>query len=256
MTNADLSATMTPPENLPPPPIDEAARLAALHRYEILDTPREDQFDDFTRLAAQLLGAPIAVINLVDRDRQWFKSEVGLGLRETRLDVSICRHAILQKGLFVVPDTTRDDRFRHNPLVAGDPHLRFYAGALLESSEGLPLGTLCVLDYQPRTISDNQGHALSLLARQVMTLVELRYAARQLALRNRELEAAQRQVRTLEGMLPICANCKKIRDDQDDWVSVETYLEKRTEVSFTHGLCPKCVTEYLAHLRRAQSGES
>jgi len=164
--NSDFSSTI------------DSARLAALHRYEILDTPVEAEFDDFTRLAAHICQTPVAVISLVDRDRQWFKSEIGLGVRETPLNVSICKHAILQKGIFVVPDTTLDERFRCNPLVAGDPHLRFYAGALLESSEGLPMGTLCVLDYQPRQLTETQKEALSMLARQVMTVMELRLSRR------------------------------------------------------------------------------
>ncbi|AKJ96284.1 hypothetical protein TVD_13345 [Thioalkalivibrio versutus] len=159
---------------------DEAARLEALKAYDILDTPPEPQFDDFTRLIAYICDAPIAAINLVDRDRQWFKSEIGLGVRETPLDISICRHAILQKGVFVVPDTTRDSRFMNNPLVTGAPHLRFYAGALLESADGLPLGTLCVLDYKPRELTAEQEDALQVLARQVMANLELRRQMREL----------------------------------------------------------------------------
>src|SRR5690606_24729967 len=121
-----------------PTPSGEDERLAALHAYGILDTPPEESFDALTRIAAYICKAPIAVINFVDRDRQWFKSEIGLGVRETPLDVSICAHAILQPGLFVVPDTTQDARFADNPLVTGSPHLRFYAGALLESDQGHP----------------------------------------------------------------------------------------------------------------------
>jgi GAF domain-containing protein len=236
---------------MPPEPPDctnpsaESTRLAALHRYEILDTPVEAEFDDFTKLAAHVCSAPIAVVNLIDKDRQWFKSEIGLGVRETPLDISICRHAILQRGLFVVPDTTLDERFRHNPMVTGSPHLRFYAGALLESSEGLPLGTLCVLDYQPRHLTEPEGHALRLLARQVMEKLELRLTARELAARNAELEAARREIRTLEGLLPICAKCKKIRDEAQDWVPVETYLHEHSDVNFTHSLCPVCAQFYL-----------
>ncbi len=163
---------MPPPDKHP----DEENRLAALLRYDILDTSTEQEFDDITRLVAHLCDAPIAVINLVDRDRQWFKSEVGLGMRETPLDVSLCAHAILQPGLLVVPDLFEDARFRDNPLVTAKPHLRFYAGALLESDDGQPLGTLCVLDDKPRAagLSDTQREALSVLARQVMTQMELR----------------------------------------------------------------------------------
>ena len=153
---------------------EEEARLRALRRYNILDTPPEEAFDSITRLIARICDAPIAVINLVDRDRQWFKSEVGLGVQETPVAVSICAHALLQPGLFIVPDTTQDERFRDNPLVFGDPLLRFYAGALLETADGLPLGTLCVLDYKPRELTEIQKETLTLLAKQVMMQMELR----------------------------------------------------------------------------------
>ena len=106
------------------------------------------------KVAAHVCGAPISVINLIDETRQWFKAEIGLGVRETPLDVSICAHAILQPGLFIVPDTLKDRRFACNPLVTGEPNLRFYAGALLETPEGLPLGTVCVLDYKPRELTE------------------------------------------------------------------------------------------------------
>lgn len=152
----------------------EAARLAALESYNILDTLPEEAFDSITRIIAHVCEAPIAVINLIDADRQWFKSEIGLGVRETPLDISICAHAILQPGLFIVPDTREDPRFAKNPLVTGDPRLRFYAGALLETQDGLPLGTLCVLDYEPRTLTDVQADTLKALAAQVMTQLELR----------------------------------------------------------------------------------
>ena len=118
-------------------PAYEEQRLTALAGYEILDTPEDAAFDEIAEVASLICEAPIAVINFVDRDRQWFKSVKGLGVRETPLDISICAHAILQPGLFVVPDTTLDARFINNPLVTGEPYLRFYAGALLESHDGL-----------------------------------------------------------------------------------------------------------------------
>ena len=155
---------------------DEEARLQALHRYDILDTPTEADFDDITRLASEICEVPISVVNLIDRDRQFFKSEIGLGVRETPLDISICAHAILEQGVMIVPDTRLDSRFDGNPLVEGEPHLRFYAGALLESSDGHPIGTLCVLDSRPRILTELQITTLRVLARQVMTQIELRHA--------------------------------------------------------------------------------
>jgi two-component sensor histidine kinase len=152
----------------------EDQRLAALRSYGILDTPREREFDDVVKLVSEICDAPISVINLIDEGRQWFKAEVGLGVRETPIDSSLCAHAILQPGLFIVPDTTLDDRFCDNPLVIGDPRLRFYAGALLQTSDGLPLGTLCVLDYRPRQLGDTQKALLQVMAGQVMKTLELR----------------------------------------------------------------------------------
>lgn len=247
------SMNQTPPATDPDDPQWEQARLTALRRYEILDTPVEEEFDDFTQLAAHICQAPIAVINLIDANRQWFKSEVGLGVRETPLDASICRHAILQPGLFVVPDTTQDPRFQNNPLVTGEPHLRFYAGALLESSEGLPLGTLCVLDHQTRQLTSEQCRALKLLARQVMTTLELRLAARALAERNATLDSALAEVKTLQGLLPICAQCKKIRDEDrpgHPWVSLESFVQRHTEARFSHGLCPTCQDQFMKEAER------
>ena len=169
----------------------EADRLAALDRYAILDTPREAEFDDVVRLAADVFEAPISVVNLIADSRQWFKAEVGIGADELPLDVSICAYAILQTGVFVVPDTTKDARFDCNPLVTGEPGLRFYAGALLVTPDGLPLGTVCVLDTKPRPagITSRQRLTLEVLARQVMTQLELRRAVADRDRRADRLEA-------------------------------------------------------------------
>lgn len=154
----------------------EGDRLAALLRYGILDTPPEPEFDDITRVAALVCKAPMAVVNLVADTRQFFKSEVGLGVREMPLDVSICARAILEPDILVVPDLADDRRFDCNPLVTGTPHLRFYAGARLDTPEGLPLGTVCVLDYQPRPegLTSEQREVLRALARQTMAHLELK----------------------------------------------------------------------------------
>jgi PAS domain S-box-containing protein len=161
----------------------EAARLAALHRYGILDTPSEQEFDDLVRLAADLLGAPMAAVNLIAEHRQWFKAEVGLGVREMPLDNSICARVLLQPGELVIPDLAEDSRFGCNPLVTAEPGLRFYAGELLQTPDGLPLGTLCVLDTKPRPdgLTEQQRFVLKALARQVMGQMELRRALAQQA---------------------------------------------------------------------------
>ena len=156
----------------------EPERLAALDRYAVLDTEPEQNFDDVVRLVANTFGAPIAAVSLVAERRQWFKAEIGIGLRETSFDTSFCAAAILQRDVMVVPDATQDERFVSNPLVVGAPGVRFYAGALLETSEGLPLGALCVLDTKPRPggATDAQLFLLKTLARQVMSQLELRRA--------------------------------------------------------------------------------
>jgi two-component sensor histidine kinase len=166
----------------------ESDRLAALRSYRILDTPPEPAFDDLVQLAARACQAPIALISLIDERRQWFKAEVGLGVRETPLDRSICLTAMLQPGLTIVPDLTEDPRFARNPLVTGEPHLRFYAGAVLKTPEGVPLGALCVLDCMPRDLTEEQASTLTMLARQVMSQLELRRA---IAERDERLEASQ-----------------------------------------------------------------
>lgn len=152
----------------------EALRLAALQTYDILDTPREKEFDDIAALAASICGTPIAVLNFIAGDRQFFKAEVGLGLRETPLDSSFCAKAILEEDFLLVPDATSDARFQCNPLVTGEPYIRFYAGALLKSENGYPIGTLCVLGHQPKTLTEEQAFALKVLAGQAISQLELR----------------------------------------------------------------------------------
>jgi signal transduction histidine kinase len=155
---------------------NEAERLQALRSYGILDTAVEPAFDDITRIASYVCQTPISLVSLVDADRQWFKSEFGLGVRQTPLDQSICAHALLEHSFLEVPDIAADPRFDGNPLVTGKPHLRFYAGALLRTPDGLPLGTVCVLDDKPRQLSAEQREILAALARQVMSQMEFRRA--------------------------------------------------------------------------------
>lgn len=182
---------------------DEEARLAVLASYCILDTLPDKAFDDITELAALICDTPIAVINFVDRHRQWFKSERGLGVRETQLDISICAHVILQSELFVVPDTREDPRFACNPLVTGVPYLRFYAGALLKSPEGFPLGTLCVLDHKPRELTEKQRIALTALANQVMNNLELIRIQQAQATLIQQLQSAQKELIHLASTDPL-----------------------------------------------------
>jgi signal transduction histidine kinase len=168
----------------PPLPADEELRLATLESYDILDTEREQAYDDFTMLAAQICGTPMAMISLVDTDRQWFKSAIGIDDTETPRDQAFCAHAIVDNRTLIVGDATKDARFEDNPLVLGAPNIRFYAGAPLVTADGHGLGTLCVLDSVPRTLTPEQQRALEALSRQLMAHLELRRAL--ITLRNAE----------------------------------------------------------------------
>lgn len=153
---------------------NDAARVAALQRYDILDTEPEKAFDDLALLASYICKTPIAWISLIDEDRQWFKSKVGVSISETPRDIAFCNVAIQQADVFVVPDTLQDERFRNNPLVVSDPRIRFYAGAPLISEEGYALGTLCVVDRTPREFTTEQREALKALTRLVLAQMEFR----------------------------------------------------------------------------------
>jgi GAF domain-containing protein len=163
-----------------PLPKNEAERLRALRSYKILDTKPEERFDDLTQLAAIICGVPISLITLLDSDRQWFKSRFGLEVCETPRAQAFCTHAIMQPEMFVVQDAANDPRFAQNPLVTGEPHIRFYAGAPLATKDGHLVGTLCVIDRQPRTLSKEQRQALEILGRQVIANIELNHDLQEL----------------------------------------------------------------------------
>jgi PAS domain S-box-containing protein len=181
-----------------PPEPREKRRIEVLWEHEILDTPPEQVFDDLTSLAAYICGAPIAMISLVDEDRQWFKSRIGISQAETSRDISFCAHAIQGEELFIVPDAVNDPRFANNPLVTGEPNIRFYAGAPLITPEGDALGTLCVIDRAPRRLSPEQEQALRLLSRQVMTQLDLRRRSRLLAQAQKDRAEAQAALKARE----------------------------------------------------------
>lgn len=203
-------------------PTDEPARLAALRRYRILDTDPEQAFDDLTMLASHICGTPMATLTLIDENRQWFKSEIGVGIRETERSIAFCAHAIKQTDIMEVPDARDDERFRDNPMVVGTPHIRFYAGAPLLTPDGHALGSLCVVDTRPRRLSPEQMRALDALRRQAQAQLELRrnLAELETALAERdraeaqqadliaELRGSLQKVDKLSALMPYCSVCE------------------------------------------------
>lgn len=181
----------------------EHERLQALHEYEIMDSLPEEDYDSITTLASQICGTPISLISLLDDRRQWFKSSVGLQVKETPREYAFCSHTIENpKEILIVSDSRKDDRFSGNPLVTGDPHVIFYAGMPLVDDNGYALGSLCVIDHEEHTLTTGQLNALKQLAKQVMTLIQLKkknraliHMANALEQRNSELEEEVRLLR-------------------------------------------------------------
>ncbi|NNE91562.1 MAG: GAF domain-containing protein [Verrucomicrobiales bacterium] len=218
-------------------PANETKRLSALHHYRILDTEPEDAFDDFASLAAHICGTPIALISLIDRDRQWFKSRVGLEVQETHRDLAFCAHAILDDATLVVQDAQNDLRFFDNALVTGDPKIRFYAGALLMSATGMPLGTICAIDTKPRTLDEKGEKALETLARRVMVEMELRTARRRPPGKLGDEPSPETHA--------MCSLCCRFRERDGSWVPPVDFLEKRFGIKSTHRICKDCLANRL-----------
>jgi anti-sigma regulatory factor (Ser/Thr protein kinase) len=223
---------------------DESTRLAALRAYRILDTAPEQAFDDLTLLASQICGTPIALISLVDADRQWFKSRIGISVAETSRAISFCARAVEQRGPLIVRDTLEDERFRDNPVVTGEPKIRFYTGVPLITPDGHALGTLCVADRVCRTLTPGQMEALEALTRQVEAQLELRKSLRELteALAAKEeadiarekviaeLRAALDGVKKLSGLLPMCSACQFSMTIPADPRAIPTLTDGVTQV--------------------------
>jgi GAF domain-containing protein len=206
---------------------DERKRQSALEVLKVLSDAQQSEYDDITKLVSLICGVPISAVSLLDNDRQWFKSKVGLGVSETPRDWAFCDYAIRDTVPFVVTDASKDERFIDNPLVTGEPHIRFYAGAPIIVS-GQPLGTLCVIDNVPRTLSDNQLNALETLRNSVARLIENARAVEVLT--------------QLQEIVPLCAWCNdsvRLENAADsEWITLTRYIHEKGNVS--HGICEDC----------------
>lgn len=168
--NFNLISSMIPA----PIPDNEKERLETLYDYQILDTEAEPSFDELTLLATYICKTPIALISLLDRDRQWFKSIIGPIPPEINRDSAFCSHCILQQDFMIVPDTLKDERFIDHPLVVSEPKIRFYGGFPLINDQGFAIGSLCVMDVMPRNLAQSQTESLKLISRQVMRQLNIR----------------------------------------------------------------------------------
>ena len=201
-------------------------RLAALYDYEILDTDREREFDEIVQLAAATCGTAISVINFIDAERQWFKAETGLGVRETPLATSLCSHVILEDEFVEIQDTLLDQRMSDNPLCCSDPGLRFYAGALLKTADGLPLGTLCVLDYEPRELTPLQRDTIRVLASQVMAQLELRKTLRHAEMLRKEVDhRVKNSLQSLSSLVRLSGRKAKIEETTEALATIGSRID-------------------------------
>ncbi len=210
------------------------SRLEALKKYRILDSEAEEQFNALVGLAAAICETPIALISLLDETRQWFKAKLGIDVAETPLDQAICAHSVRsEKDIFVVNEASKDPLFRNNPLVVEAPHIEFYAGAVLTTSDNQRLGTLCVIDTVPRRLSERQLECLKLISEQVMYLMELRRSSLELLDKLEDLKI-------LEGQWKVCMYCRRVEDEHGNWSQFESLFRRRTHAEFSHGICQSC----------------
>lgn len=219
-----------------PLPENEKKRLEALRSYNLLDTPPESTFDDFTKIASYLFNTPIAMITLIDEHRQWFKSKIGTEVIESPREHSFCTYTIMDKEVMLIKDLADDTRFRNNPFVLSEPTVRFYAGTPLIDVEGYALGSLCIIDMQPRSLDETEKEVLAALGRRVTSQIEFRRVSKQLA-------GALNDLKRAAHLIPICSHCKGVRNDEGFWETIEEYLSSENQMQLTHGICPKCAKE-------------
>jgi len=227
-----------------PKPINEAERLRALSEYRILGTRPEESYDNITNMAAMICHVPITLISLVDQSHQWFKSRVGFDQTETERDVSFCAHTILSPKPLVVEDALVDQRFEDNPLVREDPHIRLYAGFPLNTPNNQRIGTLCVIDRMPKSLTSVQIQVMQRLADQVVILLELR--RRSLALLEEFCKLQDNK-----SMIYSCSYCRKIRDGNGSWQPFEDYMMRHSTLNFSHGVCQGCMSKHFPEVNQA-----
>lgn len=215
----------------------EQRRLKALAEYRILGTQPESCYDDITQIACYTCNVPISLMTLVDKDRQWFKSKVGMEKQETPRDWSFCTHAIKENTPLIIEDAFQDKRFINNPLVTGDPKIRFYAGFPLSNYEGNKLGTLCVIDRKPGSLTFEQLNVMQLLANQIVSFLELRK-------RSLNLLDALSHLHKQDGILSVCSYCREVKNSEGDWQHIEKYLSQVSDIKFSHGVCDKCMEKH------------
>ena len=218
-------------------PENESERLRALSEYRILGTKPEQNYDDITRIASLTCETPIALLSLVDTNRQWFKSKVGVDVEETVRDWSFCAHAIHSSEPLIIEDALRDERFVDNPLVQGDPQIRLYAGFPLQNDANHRIGTLCVIDRKPHGLTDVQCNVMESLARQAVSFLELRK-------RSIKLIESFCSLKDAGGFITACSYCRKAKDDNGHWMHLDKYLSTRTNLNFSHGICDTCIEEH------------
>ena len=218
-------------------PINESERLKALSEYRILGTKPEENYDDITKIASLTCGTPIALLSLVDSDRQWFKAKVGIDAQETVRDWSFCAHAIHSSEPLIVEDALQDERFFDNPLVKGEPKIRLYAGFPLQNEENHRIGTLCVIDREPHGLTDVQLSVMQSLSRQAVAFLELR---------KRSIKLIESYCSLVDdgNIISTCSYCRKAKDTDGHWLHLDRYLSKRTNLNFSHGICDLCIEEH------------
>ncbi len=217
----------------------EEKRLEALRAFELLDTPADGSLDHITALAASYFDTPISLISLVDQDRIWFMSRHGLDASEVGVELGLCASAFLQESEYVVEDAATDSRSLANSLVTGELGVRFYAAAPLRTREGYGLGTINIIDFEPRTFSEKDRKALMNFGQIVMNQMELRLSSRLLF---RSLSQIYDETKGSDHMLTVCAWSKKILID-DHWLTLEEFFTERLGLKITHGLNPESIEQ-------------